>query len=313
MYVSHCGKCARVGSISCLRGCLCNSYLESRRHPFSPSCSSAGRKVASHAADTTVHAVRAVCPCVAPASHPPNRHQPQGEGAIHRHRDRGSAVSYDLGQQPPAWHHIRDSLYTEYCTVRASAYANRPASHQRQRHVDQPLVSTVRSNRTSYTVSDYHDTTRKPWPRPVRPSPTSKIANRDFWIYERRHQPSGTARGARTSCLSTATHREKIQKNTRPHCEPPSSGDRPYKPDPAAPSAAAIGGAALRQAILLPHAGTSAVPNRALQLNCPLLLPLSSAALRWPTFPSRPDLVQPSLLCILQLGSGLNNNGCCYY
>lgn len=138
---------------------------------------------------------------------------------------------------------------------------------------------------------------QKRWPRPVRPSPTSKIATATsgYTSAATRHQvPPG---GARTSLLVNGhAPRRKIHSTQKKHTTPPRAAeccDRPYKLVPAAPSAAAIGGAALRQEdgpVLLPHAGASAAPNRALQLNCPLLLPLSSAALRWPTFSSRPGL-----------------------
>lgn len=164
------------------------------------------------------------------ASHPSNRHRPQSEGAIHCHRHRGSAASYG-----PASYHTRpriDDLYTEYCTTGfCLRQQNRTApSHQRQRHVDQPLVSTLRSNRTSYTVSHSRkEKKKKQWPRPVRPSPTSKIATATsgYTSAATRHQvPPG---GLEHRCLSTATHRDEnsqyqpIQKkNTRPHREPPS-------------------------------------------------------------------------------------------
>lgn len=126
-------------------------------------------QVASHAADTAALLVPSVCACVAPASHPSNRHRPQSEGAIHCHRHRGSAASYCPASSHPRPH--IDDLYTEYCTHRLlPTPADKTApSHQRQRHVDQPLVSTVRSNRTLYTVSYTRKAKTMATPSPAQP------------------------------------------------------------------------------------------------------------------------------------------------
>lgn len=135
-----------------------------------------------------------------------------------------------------ARHHIIPGLALTTCTPNTAPPASAYASRTGQRHhisASDTLTSLSSAPcapiapRTPFLIAEKKKR-KKQWPRPVRPSPTSKIATATsgYTSAATRHQvPPG---GLEHRCLSTATHRDEnsqYQPIQKKHTTPPRAAE----------------------------------------------------------------------------------------